>query len=114
MPIFIKITLIALSVLLVSLFGTTVCGASNQPPQSQLAQVYSVSQENRILGDPGAKAGDNHANNGVVSDYSGSDSDQDAFGDGRSGFWIVGIIVNLSVLGWFLTWAVKEWRKKSD
>ncbi|MCP5416978.1 MAG: hypothetical protein H6965_07790 [Chromatiaceae bacterium] len=33
-------------------------------------------------------------------------------GDGRTGFWVIGILINLSVMGWFLTWAVKEWRKK--
>lgn len=32
-------------------------------------------------------------------------------GDGRAGFWIIGILINLSVLTWFLIWAIKEWRK---
>jgi len=39
-------------------------------------------------------------------------SSQEAFGDGRAGFWIIGILINLSVLTLFLVWAVREWRKK--
>ncbi|MCB1857188.1 MAG: hypothetical protein KDI63_02900 [Gammaproteobacteria bacterium] len=32
--------------------------------------------------------------------------------DGRTGFWVVGIIVNILVLVGFILWAAKEWRRR--
>ncbi len=32
--------------------------------------------------------------------------------DGRTGFWVIGMVVNLTVLTAFILWATKEWRRR--
>ena len=49
---------------------------------------------------------------GAAAQASGKSPGHSGSGDGRTGFWVVGMLVNLAVLAWFLAWAVKEWRRK--
>ena len=99
---------VTLGLLLTTLLGATAWGEVNLPEQFQNAQTYAISDESVS----GTQSYDN--GKGTITNLSNNDSDREATGDGRAGFWIVGILINLSVLGWFLVWAVKEWRKKPD
>ncbi|MCB1829400.1 MAG: hypothetical protein H6964_03850 [Chromatiaceae bacterium] len=76
------------------------------------AQAYSVASEIRQSPETGSGIKSGDAENSAVFNLSGESTPHARFGDGRIGFWVIGILINLSVLGWFLWWALKEWRKK--
>lgn len=96
--------------LLIALLQSTVVAAVGSPEQSQTAPVVAGSSADRAA----LESDSNGIEVGTIVHASANGTAQAEFGDGRTGFWIVGILVNLSVLGWFLAWALKEWRKKKD
>lgn len=108
-----KSTLTLSGILVIALLETMAWGEAVSPDRVPV-QAYSVSSEIRPLPGPisGGKSGS--SGSGAVVNLSEQGTPEAAFGDGRIGFWIIGILINLSVLGWFLLWAFKEWRKKGD
>lgn len=105
---------VTLGILLIMLLGPMAAGETVSRERLQMAQANAASPEKRASPEPGSDAATNRAGYSAVTNLSDNGSVQKKFGDGRTGFWIVGSLINLSVLGWFLVWALKEWRKKRD
>ena len=87
---------------MMGVLATTAWGAVNPTNQLQAAETYSQPVSGEWIA----------VTERTVNPYSADEaSGEAAYGDGRTGFWIIGILVNLSVLALFLVWAVREWRK---
>lgn len=101
---------IVMGILLITLLEPMAWGESGSREQlpAQVPAALSARQKS-----PDTVSTDS-AGSPAVANVSDKGPVQSVSGDGRGSFWIVGIIINLSVLGWFLVWAVKEWRKKSN
>ncbi len=104
---------IVLGILMLSLFDPMVLGEGLTPERLQ-AQASTALSVNQASVKPGTVAKADLSGKKAITNESDKGSVQGGFSDGRGGFWIVGILINLSVLGWFLIWAVKEWRKNKD
>jgi len=99
-------------ILLIMLSQSISWAEGSAPEQSKLVgSALAVSETDRPSVDPGTTGhiaqGSNKANQANSATI-----EEKKFGDGRAGFWIIGILVNLTVLTLFLVWAKKEWRKK--
>lgn len=102
---------VAVGILLVTLFEMAWSDV-NTPERLRMAQTLTLSSQNQISSIQDSDAAAYVAGNSTATNLSAESSSQRAFGDGRTGFWIVGILVNISMLGIVVIWAVKEWRKK--
>jgi len=92
-----------LGMFMIAVLATTALGAVNPTNQLQAAETDSQPVSGGVV---------TVTERAVAAHSAEEASSQEAFGDGRVGFWIIGILINLSVLALFLVWAVREWRKK--